>query len=188
MEKASEKMFGLIEKTLDINALDSGKRNLNLKYFDPCKLINELSKEYKDRAEVKNIGINLDCNSVPNVYADADATKQILDNLVSNALKFSTPGKKVTLSLHQVNSAIRFSVKDEGPGLTEKDKSKLFGRFTRLSARPTGNETSTGLGLSIAKKLVELMAGSISCESEPGKGSTFFFELPISEKNPLPAK
>ena len=181
MEKASEKMFGLIEKTLDINALDSGRRNLNLKYFDPCKLVKELSAEYKYLAETKSIVLSLECNTVPNVYADIDATKQILDNLVSNALKFSPPEKSIIISLHQLNNAVRLEVKDQGPGLTDKDKSKLFGRFTRLSARPTGDETSTGLGLSITKKLVEMMGGSISCESELGKGATFFFELPTTE-------
>jgi signal transduction histidine kinase len=96
-------------------------------------------------------------------------------------LKFSPPEKSITISLHQLNNAVRLEVKDQGPGLTDKDKSKLFGRFTRLSAQPTGDETSTGLGLSITKKLVEMMGGSISCESEFGKGATFFFELPTTE-------
>jgi signal transduction histidine kinase len=182
MEMASERMFGLIAKMLDINAIDSGSRNLEFREIDAVNVANEVVLGYKDRSEAKNIKISLDSEPVPKIYADLDAAKQILDNLISNALKFSPTGKKVSVSLCQSNNSVRFEVKDEGPGLSESDKSKLFGRFARLSAYPTGNESSTGLGLSIVKKLTELMGGSVWCESERGEGAKFIFELPVSPK------
>lgn len=76
---------------------------------------------------------------------------------------------------------IRIEIQDEGPGLTEDDMKKMFGKFARLSAQPTAGEHSTGLGLSIVKKLVEAMNGKVWCESEPGKGATFIVELPSAE-------
>jgi signal transduction histidine kinase len=79
------------------------------------------------------------------------------------------------------NDYLRIEVADEGPGISEEDKKKLFGKFARLSARPTGGEHSTGLGLSIVKKMVEAMNGRVWCESELGKGSTFIVELPTAE-------
>ena len=79
------------------------------------------------------------------------------------------------------NAFLRIEVRDEGPGLSPDDMTKLFGKFARLSARPTGGEHSTGLGLSIVKKMVEAMNGKVWCESEFGKGATFIVELPSAE-------
>ena len=76
---------------------------------------------------------------------------------------------------------IRIEISDQGPGLTDDDMKKMFGKFARLSAQPTGGEHSTGLGLSIVKKLVEAMNGKVWCESEPGKGATFIVELPAAQ-------
>lgn len=106
---------------------------------------------------------------------------------MSNAIKYSPHGKNVFIRiLPQVaksqfsrnQSTTRIEVQDEGPGLSAQDKEKLFEKFTRLSARPTGGEYTTGLGLSIVKKMVEAMNGRVWCESEFGKGATFVVELP----------
>jgi signal transduction histidine kinase len=103
---------------------------------------------------------------------------QVLDNLISNAVKYSPLGKRILVRVVNTDRAVRIEIQDEGPGLSEDDKSKLFGKFARLSARPTGGEYSTGLGLSIVKKMVEAMNGKVWCESELGKGATFIVELP----------
>lgn len=115
---------------------------------------------------------------------DEDRIYEVMDNLVSNAVKYSQFVGEVKINVKKINHDIkneykvRFEVKDMGLGLTDKDKNKLFGKFTRLSARPTGGETSTGLGLYIVKKFVDLHQGKVWVESEgEGKGATFFVEF-----------
>jgi two-component system sensor histidine kinase/response regulator len=113
------------------------------------------------------------------VQADAAALNQVLDNLLSNAVKFSPPGKQIRLTVCAPGTRyIECQVQDEGPGFSETDKTGMFRRYGRLSARPTGGEPSTGLGLSIVKKLVLAMQGELACESTPGSGATFAFRLP----------
>jgi signal transduction histidine kinase len=103
-----------------------------------------------------------------------------LSNIISNAVKYSPHGKNVYVRMKASNEEIRIEVQDEGPGISADDMKKLFGKFARLSARPTGGEHSTGLGLSIVKKMVEAMNGKVWCESEVGKGATFIVDLPIN--------
>jgi signal transduction histidine kinase len=105
---------------------------------------------------------------------------EIFDNLVSNAVKYSPQGRNIYVRVARQAENVLIAVQDEGPGLSEDDKAKLFGKFTRLSARPTAGEHSTGLGLSIVKRMVEAMNGKVWCESELGKGATFIVELPRS--------
>jgi two-component system sensor histidine kinase/response regulator len=112
------------------------------------------------------------------VYADALALGQVLDNLLSNALKFSPPGGRILVSVHPGVTQVECRIQDHGPGFTAEDKSRMFRRYARLSARPTDNEPSSGLGLSIILKLVQEMNGEVACESLPGEGATFFIRLP----------
>ena len=94
--------------------------------------------------------------------------------MISNAIKFSPANKNVFVKLKCESGKGIVEIKDEGPGISAEDKKKLFGKYQKLSARPTGNETSTGLGLAIVKKFVEAMQGEIWCESDEGKGASFF--------------
>jgi two-component system sensor histidine kinase/response regulator len=112
--------------------------------------------------------------------ADSTALNQVLDNLVSNAVKFSPPGKRILVAVRPGVGRVECRIEDQGPGFTEKDKARMFQRYARLSARPTGGEPSTGLGLSIVKKLVQAMGGDLSFEDTPGGGATFAFRLPIA--------
>jgi two-component system sensor histidine kinase/response regulator len=115
------------------------------------------------------------------VQADGAALNQVLDNLLSNAIKFSPPGKQIRLTVCPPDAGyVECQVQDEGPGFSEEDKVRMFSRYGRLSARPTGGEPSTGLGLSIVKKLVQAMHGELACESTPGNGATFAFRLPCA--------
>jgi signal transduction histidine kinase len=100
---------------------------------------------------------------------------------VSNAIKYSPAGGRIELAMEAAGDQVIIRVRDEGPGLTEEDISRVFGRFQRLSARPTGGERSTGLGLSIVKRIVELHGGRISAQSDgPGRGATFTILLPAA--------
>ena len=137
-------------------------------------------------AEKKSQTIELDLAQNCLAELDIERMREVFENLVSNAVKYSPKGKRIQVSLMQASEeTVRIAVKDEGQGLTEADKEKLFGKFQRLSARPTGGESSTGLGLSIVKQLVELHGGKVWAESE-GKdnGATFFVELPLLKAAP----
>jgi two-component system sensor histidine kinase/response regulator len=113
------------------------------------------------------------------VQADGAALRQVFDNLLSNAIKFSAPGKQIRLTVCPPGARfVECKVQDEGPGFSQDDRARMFRRYGRLSARPTGGEPSTGLGLSIVKKLVLAMQGELACESTPGNGATFVFRLP----------
>jgi len=135
-------------------------------------------QHYQESARRKNIEIRTDFpGGDSSVLADASALDQVLDNLLSNALKFSPSGKRVFVSLRFLNQQVECVVRDEGPGFTAEDKARMFRRYGRLSARPTGGEPSTGLGLSIVRKLVLAMNGELACESNPGEGAAFAIRL-----------
>ena len=112
------------------------------------------------------------------IQADPGALDQVFDNLLSNAVKFSPPGREISIFLQRASSQVECHIQDQGPGFTAADTTRLYQRYARLSARPTGGEPSTGLGLSIARKLVHAMNGELTCLSEPGHGATFVLRFP----------
>jgi len=136
-------------------------------------------RQYQEAARRKQIEVQTDFPATAaTVLADASALAQVLDNLLSNAIKFSPPGKRISVSVRTRENQEECVVRDEGPGFTAEDKARMFRRYVRLSARPTGGEPSTGLGLSIVRKLVHAMNGELSCESSPGQGAAFAIRLP----------
>lgn len=182
----SERMFALITDLLSANAIERGGMNFTMMPVDVGDIAEQMVYQYKEAAQKK--GIHLHYAHTHNILAHSDekALIHILDNLLSNALKYSPPGKAVSVSVStQEKSAfmpqgsVRVAVKDEGQGLTEEDMSKIFGKFTRLSAKPTAGEHSTGLGLSIVKKLADAVHARVWCESVFGQGATFFIDLPL---------
>ncbi len=208
---SADRMAVFIKKLLDINAIESGKITLNILALDIASITRMMMQEYQARAEAKTITLRYAGADTAIALADETMFRQVLDNLLSNAVKYSPHGRSVWVTVqpkndHLVNlpmrtkkevtgsgiqdeaadgdfvaSSVVLEVRDEGQGLSQQDKRLLFGKFARLSARPTGGEGSTGLGLSIVKKLVEAMNGRVWCESELGKGATFIVELPRSE-------
>lgn len=177
---SAQQMFDIITNLLDINRIEQGKVVLNPAVFDLLQPVRDLMDQYRARAEAKQISIQM--KSVPELpaFADINATRQVLDNLISNAIKYSPFGKTILIRLKNLSEAgvVRCEVQDEGPGIAPDEMSKLFGKFARLSAQPTGGEHSTGLGLSIVKRLVEAMNGKVWCESVQGRGATFIVEIP----------
>jgi len=173
-------MTEIICNLLDVNAIESGATSLHLVVLNGSLVLDGLVQEYLPRAERKNMSIHAEIPPNVAVYADERALTQIIDNLISNAIKYSPHGRNIVVRMYSQSEAVRIAVSDEGPGLSGEDKAKLFGKFARLSAQPTGGEHSTGLGLSIVKKMVEAMNGRVWCESELGKGATFIVELPAA--------
>ncbi|HEY1172171.1 MAG TPA: hybrid sensor histidine kinase/response regulator [Verrucomicrobiae bacterium] len=148
-----------------------------------AEAVNGIVLEHQEASARKNLQV---LATLPqqdtHVYADSTALNQVLDNLLSNAVKFSQPDKEIKITVRVEGEHVVCVVQDEGPGFTPEDKKRMFRRYGRLSARPTGGEPSTGLGLSIVKKLMQEMGGEVICESEPGAGATFTLRLPVALK------
>jgi len=182
---SSTRMFKLIAQILQSSQIDSGKLQLARSVADLYPIALSAVRENLSQAERKEQKILFSGDSDLFANVDAECIREIFDNLISNAIKYSPKGKKIEVKIRQHQSpdelekTIIFSVRDEGQGLTSEDMKKLFGKFERLSAKPTAGEPSTGLGLSIVKQLAELHGGKVWAESE-GKnlGATFFVELP----------
>ncbi len=149
-------------------------RCLDLSKIAACTI-----QRHKESARQKGLSLLMDGDE-PSAFAHADeiALNQVLDNLVSNAIKFSSPEKTIRLSVRTESSAVECLIADQGPGFTEEDKARMFQRFGRLSACPTAGEVSTGLGLSIAHELAQAMNGEVTCQSTAGSGTTFTVRLP----------
>lgn len=178
MESSVTKLTNMIGKILDVEAIESRELNLKIEPIRISDLVKEIVGRFKNEATQKNITLNENIGSGLIALADKDYADQVFQNLISNAIKFSPKNKNVYISLINTQSKVIGEIRDEGPGISEQDKKKLFGKYQKLSAKPTGNETSTGLGLSIVKKFVESMKGEIWCESEVGHGATFFVAFP----------
>ena len=174
---SSDFMQSLLDNLLDISKIESGKYDLDKKKEDLNALAADQVEFHKLMAQKKNIEITLDAGKFPTVYCDRNAIFQIMSNFIGNAIKFSPANSKIHVSTAKEGDAVRFSVKDEGPGICSEEQKLLFGEFQTLSTKPTGGEKSTGLGLAIAKKLVTLHGGKVGVACEPGKGSTFYFFL-----------
>ncbi len=184
IEKASTHMFSIVNNLLNTEALESGHVQLHKEKCDLQKIVSEVVKLGREQVAGKKIELIVESTGETIVLADPGRLREVVDNLISNAIKFSPCEKRVWVNMSaggEANNFIRCSVKDEGPGLKPDEMGKLFGKFQKLSARPTGGETSTGLGLSIVKQLIDLHNGRIWAESEYGRGCTFIFELPLSE-------
>ena len=181
---AGQRMFQLIKDLLDANAIEQGRFTSNLQRCDLRALVAECVANNRTHAVRKEISLVAESGTPVWSRADRNATMQVLDNLISNALKYSPPKTTVHIRAFVEHGFVRVAVKDRGPGISEADQRKLFGKFIRLSAKPTGGESSTGLGLSIVKKLAEAMCGSVACQSVLGEGATFILSLPAWDTNP----
>ena len=175
------RMRDLLDRLLSSQAIEEGKLRLKLETHDLGVLAATVVETHQPAAQKKGIALELRREASCPVKADKDATIQVLDNLLSNALKFSPPGRPVVVSVLPAGRGASAEVRDSGPGLSEEDQHKLYGKFVRLSAQPTGGESSTGLGLSIVKRLADSMGGTLSCRSKLGEGATFALTLPSAE-------
>ena len=175
---AGTRMKDLIVNLLDANAVEEGQYTCQIARCDLNSLVDQSVSQNEASASRKEISISFSPKAKIWTAADQSATVQILDNLISNAIKYSAPGTTIRIETNLADREACIAVKDEGPGISEADRKKMFGKFTRLTARPTGGESSTGLGLSIVKKLAEAMSGSVVCSSVLGQGATFTVRLP----------
>ena len=176
---ASSRMRDLIKNLLDANAIEQGRFTSQIERCDINALVAQCVENNEPTAAKKHITICQGFSEHVFGRADRAATMQILENLISNALKFSPPNTRIHVHTLPEKNFVAISVRDEGPGISEGDQAKLFKKFSRLTAQPTGGESSTGLGLSIVKRLAEAMSGTIQCHSELGNGAKFTLRLPV---------
>ena len=173
------RMAEMLQNLLDANRIERGEMQWALAPTEISGIVKGVVEAYKPRAAAKEQTLHLQSGSEPiTTSVDRDVMVQVLENLVSNAVKYSPRGKNIFVRLTKTADQVQLEVQDEGPGLNADDLKRLFGKFARLSAKPTGGEHATGLGLSIVKKMVEAMNGKIWCESEPGRGAKFIVQLP----------
>ena len=176
---SSSQLLAFVKEFLANASTDDGL-NLRTESVNLSDAAARAVQQHQEAARHKELGLKLVL--LPGdgilVQADAAALNQVFDNLLSNAIKFSPPRKQIRLTVCPGARFAECQVQDEGPGFSEDDRARMFRRYGRLSARPTAGEPSTGLGLSIVKKLVLAMQGELACESTPGHGATFAFRLP----------
>ncbi|MEO9482164.1 MAG: tetratricopeptide repeat protein [Ekhidna sp.] len=175
LEASSERMRSMIDRVLDISAIENMKVNLKLEKTNLSSLTYESIHNFDIIASQKEIQIidKIDKSKECFSEVDPDYLVQVIDNLLSNAIKFSERGKNIEVSLLSANNHHEIVVKDQGPGISQEEQKNLFQAYTTLSSKPTEQEKSTGLGLSIAYKFVEAMGGKITCNSTPGSGTSF---------------
>jgi signal transduction histidine kinase len=169
----------LISDLLDLSNLEGNKHQPVFENIDVHRHILQIIRNYRREAEKKDIKIQYNCSTEGLMFkTDRDYLTRITVNLISNAIKFSPQGKNVYVDVNNDDKNLILIVKDEGPGIREEDRGKLFKKFQKLNTRPTANESSTGLGLAIVKLLTENLGGTVRVESELNKGSSFIVKLP----------
>jgi two-component system, sensor histidine kinase and response regulator len=173
-------MLAFVKQFLANASADRGL-TVNMEPFCLASLAARVVRQYEDLATGKAIHLHFEApeQSVV-VQADRAALEQVLDNLISNAVKFSPSGKNIWVTVERGTDFHTCYVRDEGPGFTDEDKAMMFRRYRRLSAAPTGGEPSTGLGLSIVHKLVQAIQGELECRSTAGEGATFLIRVPVA--------
>ncbi len=182
VKSSTESMLENIQLILDNTKFESGKMKTELEQGNPFFTINSTIDKHLILAINKSITIQrvIDRN-MPDVEYDKQMLDRVLSNLISNSIKYSPAQTQIKIFSELLTDKLNLVVEDQGQGLSEEDLEKVFGEFMTLSSKPTGGEVSTGLGLSVAKKLAEEMGGNIWAESAgKGKGSTFKIALPLA--------
>lgn len=168
----SDRLHELSVNLLSNRALEEGRIEMAISVCDLRALVEKVVSRRQIVADSKRQTIDIRANvDVTTISADDSLVTQVLENLVSNAIKFSPLGATVVIIIENAADAVQLTVQDSGPGISEEDRKGLFERFQRASAKPTGNEGTVGLGLSIVKRLMDLMGGTVWCESAPGGGA-----------------
>ena len=179
IQGGTDRLVSLINDLLNISAIESGELHFNMERLNIVEIAGMIVDAFQLQALQKNQTLVFLPKATMEIFVFADAARlqEAIENLISNAVKYSPHDTEIRIGIDRLNTKVRFWVKDNGPGLSDDDKNRIFKKFQILSAKPTGNETATGLGLAIVKEIIHAHKGTVSVDSEPGKGSTFVIEL-----------
>lgn len=177
---ATDRSIGIVDSLLQMRDLEDAKGRLQAAELNLDELVEQVIENFSLRARDKSIRIGFTRDKSVEVRADRGALLRVIENLVSNAVKFSPPGTTVAMTVERDGDTATFVIEDEGPGIPPEERSRLFQRYARLTPRPTSDETSTGLGLYIVKELVEAMKGTIRFRPAPSGGAGFVLRMPLA--------
>src|SRR3954467_11793101 len=178
---SAKRMTGMVNALIADAMNDALDISIRREWVDLATLVADVAEANRPLADRKRQEIAVSGPNSLVVTGDPDRLRDAIDNLVSNAVKYSPPEGAIAITLARTGNEAAIGVRDSGPGLSPEDLGRLFGRFQRLSAKPTGGEASTGLGLSIAKRIVDLHGGRLTADSGPEGGAIFTIALPGSE-------
>jgi signal transduction histidine kinase len=174
------RLLDLINRLLDFSKLEAGQMNLVVERVDLAALVGRLAKAATPLAEQRGIALVVDCDPALAPFgADEEKVDTIVSNLLSNAIKFTPGGGTIRVEAHQADDRVWVAISDTGIGIDESQRDRIFQRFVQVDGSSSREFSGTGLGLSLVKGLVELHGGQIHLHSELGKGSKFFFDLPL---------
>lgn len=181
MEQAADRIEEMSRRIMDVeNSDESLELSIQPIALDPATILEASKAEFQVYAQQRNLSIRIQQNGTSNtVIADPYFLQRIVNNLVSNAIKFSPEGSTISLSLETAPPYVKIAVSDQGPGLDIQDQSNAFQQFQRLKPQALNGESSMGYGLFIARRYAEAMDGDITLESQPGKGATFIVSIPM---------
>jgi two-component system phosphate regulon sensor histidine kinase PhoR len=179
METEVDSLSLMVNELLELSRIESGRVPLNIEPTPPLDIVNPAVDRLRLQAERAGLTLSIECaDDLPAVLVDATRVQQVVVNLLHNAIKFTPAGGQVTVNVTRQNQDVRFAISDTGIGIDAEDLPRIFERFYKVDrSRAT---SGTGLGLAIARHLVEAHGGKIWAESEVGKGSTFYFTIPMA--------
>jgi signal transduction histidine kinase len=180
VDRNAGRLLGLVSDLLFSARLQGGRLELERSEVDLHRLVLQAVESARPRAEAAGVELNVTADNVPPVSGEAVRLAQLLDNLVSNAIKFTPAGGRVGVVLSSHDGLVRFQVSDTGIGITEQERERLFERFFRSQGALERQIQGTGLGLYISKAIVEAHGGRIGVDSDSGEGTTFVVELPVA--------
>lgn len=181
-DRSATRLLKLVNDLLDLDKLESGRFDLEMNDVPVATIIERSVDALRAIAEQKGIVIETPETDLK-VHADADRVIQVLVNLLGNAIKYSPPGEPVVISVHPLDGHVQVRVTDRGRGIPEHMRGAVFERFKQVDVKDRKEKGGSGLGLAIAKALIEQQAGSIGVDSEEGKGSSFWFQIPAASPN-----
>ena len=171
----------MVNEILDISKIEANAIKLVKRYFEISRPIIETTNLLMPLVKKKNINLSYTIENDIDIYADYQKIQQVLYNLISNAVKYTPENGNIVISVSNTVKKVKISVKDSGIGIDKCNHKKIFQKFIQLEDAFYKKETSTGLGLTITKRLVEMHGGTIKVESEKGKGANFVVTLPIEK-------